>query len=331
MSLLPALLSYEEVCALHDAATRCDSFDTGEPDTVDKHATYQVTVLEDGMPTPAGAEIANLLTPIIKERLLPYVRAKFGCRDACAGDALLRRYRRGERTVLNLHYDIQAFATAIIPLSVQQADDTTKASSRLSSYSGGLFVQGGPSLTSRRLVRFSAPGDVLVHQFDLMHGVELQRGSRLAIAVWFYDSPTSRHLGIAPWVERAAVAGNPDAQFLQATFCAQGRFGNERDEDTAERWLRASAETGHATSQLGLARHLLGKGEEAAAAVSFRQAAEQGHAEAQYALALCFQEGMGLPRSLPDAERWYAEAAAQGGEAGEAAALELQAMRQTRR
>ena len=323
MHLLPGLVSHDELVSLHAAASCCDSFDSDEPDTVDKAATFQVNVLEDGKPTPAAAELAALLTPIIKERLLPYVRAKFGCPNACTGDALLRRYRQEERVALNLHYDVQAFATAIIPLSVQKAADT-KPFPSLSSYVGGLFVQGGASLASRRLVRFTAPGDVLVHQFDLMHGVQVESGTRLAIAVWFYDSPRSRHFGVAPWVLRAADAGNPDAQFLQATFCAQGRFGNARDDDAAERWLRAGAEQGHAISQLGLARHVLGRGDEAAAAAHFRLAAEQGHVEAQYALALCFHEGMGLRRSVPDAERWFAEAAAQGGEVGKAAALELE-------
>ena len=136
---------------------------------------------------------------------------------------------------------------------------------------------------------------------------------------------------MAPWVERAAEAGNADAQFLQATFCAQGRFGNARDDDAAERWLRAAAEQGHAVSQLGLARHVLGRGDEEQAAASFRQAAEQGHAEAQYALGLFCSEGLGgVARSAADAERWFAAAAAQGGEAGEAAALELEEIRKSR-
>ena len=344
MHLLPALLSSDEIVALHECASKCDAFDAAEPDTVDKEATFQVNVLEDGIPTAAGAELSALLSPIIEERLLPYVRAKFDCPDACLGDALLRRYRPGERTALNLHYDIQAFATAIIPLSFQDQGDATVDAKRaapspppptvasslrsLSCYTGGLFVQGGASRASRRLVRFSAPGDVLVHQFDLMHGVEIEGESstRLALAIWFYDSPRSRTLGVAPWVSRAAHAGNPDAQFLLATFCAQGRFGNPRDDDAAERWLRAGAAQGHAVSQLGLARHLLGQGDEQQAASSFQQAAEQGHAEAQYALALCYLDGMGVTRSAADAERWFAEAAEQGGDVGAAAALELEAL-----
>lgn len=329
MYLLPCLLTAEETLALHEAAANCDTYDIAQPDTVDKEPTFQANIFEAGEAV-LGA-VAELLEPIISERILPYVRAKFACPDACMGDALLRRYRAGERTSLNLHYDIQAFATAIIPLSIQQErplSSTAPVDGGQTTYTGGLFVQGGASRASRRLVRFEHAGDVLVHQFDLMHGVDVHGGTRYAIALWFYDSPQSRVLGTAPWVRRAAESGNADAQFLQATFCAQGRFGNRRDDDDAARWLERGAAQGHATSQLGLARHLLGTGDAERAAACFRAAAEQGHVEAQYSLALCLLDGMGVPRSATEAAKWFQKAAAEGGEFGNAAALELTELRQ---
>lgn len=335
MHLLPHLLSESEIAALHAAAVECEAYDESEADTVDKAPTFQASIFEDGDVAAAGA-VADLLEPILAERILPYVRARFACANACVGDALLRRYRQGERTSLNLHYDIQAFATVIIPLSLQQPPPAASQDERaapadhgssLSTYSGGLFVQGGASRDSRRLVRFASAGDCLVHQFDLQHGVQVSSGTRYAIAVWFYDSPRSRALGTAPWVREAAEGGNADAQFLQASFCAQGRFGNPRDDDAAGRWLERGAAQGHAVSQLGLARHLLGAGDAAAAAGHFRRAAEQGHVEAQYCLALCLLDGMGVPRSADEAARWFGRAAEEGGEFGEAAALELAELR----
>ena len=89
-----------------------------------------------------------------------------------------------------------------------------------------------------------------------------------------------------PFHPRAAEAGNADAQFLMATFCAQGRFGTPLHEAAATEWLERGAAQGHAVSQLGLGRHRLGQGDEVAAAASFRAAAEQRHVEAQYSLAL---------------------------------------------
>jgi TPR repeat protein len=156
-----------------------------------------------------------------------------------------------------------------------------------------------------------------------LHIWQVHAGERYAIAVWFYDSPRSRALGTAPWVREAAEAGNADAQFLQASFCAQGRFGNRRDDDAAAQWLARGAAQGHATSQLGYARQLLGAGDEERAAAYLKLAAEQGHVEAMYSLALCYLDGMGVPRSADDAAEWFGRAAEEGGEFGEAAAMEL--------
>ena len=118
MHMLPRLLTEEEIEDISSAAVRCAAFDT-DPDTVDKEATYQAYIFEDGEPTRAAAEIGALLMPIIEKRLLPYVRARYNCPTACLADGLLRRYLPCERTSLGLHYDIEAFATAVIPLSVQ--------------------------------------------------------------------------------------------------------------------------------------------------------------------------------------------------------------------
>ena len=71
---------------------------------------------------------------------------------------------------------------------------------------------------------------------------------------------------------------------------------------------------------------LLGQGDEAAAAASFRAAAEQSHVEAQYSLALCYLDSLGVARSVEEARRWFTKAAEQGGEYGEAASLELAAL-----
>lgn len=256
-------------------------------------------------------------------------------------ERLAPAFTTGERTSLALHYDVEALATAILPLSVQQGeeegggegsgsgrgDGDPAAAAATTTYSGGLFVQGGPSRGCRRYVRFPRQGDVLVHQFDLMHGVEVGGGTRYAIALWFSDSPASRAARRAPWVLAAAEAGNADAQFLMATFCAQGRFGTPLDEAAATEWLERGAAQGHAVSQLGLGRHRLGQGDAVAAAASFRAAAEQRHVEAEYSLALFYLDGIGVERSVAQARRWFTAAASQGGEYGEAASLELEELR----
>ena len=57
----------------------------------------------------------------------------------------------------------------------------------------------------------------------------------------------------------------------------------------------------------------------------------QGHVEAQYLMALCYLDGMGVASDEAHARRWFEEAAAQGGEFGEAATEELAAKSRLRR
>ena len=169
---------------------------------------------------------------------------------------------------------------------------------------------------------------VLVHQFDLMHGVDVTAGTRYSVALWFSDSPKSRALGLAPWVREGAEAGNPDAQFLQASFSAQGWFGNRLDHIAASRWLERGAAQGHATSQLSLGRlhatgcYAAGESSPAQAFANFMLAAEAGLAEAQFALGCAYLDGIGVEPSDESAAAWFGRAAEEGGEFGEAAALE---------
>ena len=117
MHMLPSMLSADEIDQLREAAMRCTAFDV-DPDTVDKEATYQAYIFEDGEPTRSAAEVGALLMPIIEQRVLPYVRTKYNCPTACLADGLLRRYVPCERTSLALHYDIEVQAALRVPAAV---------------------------------------------------------------------------------------------------------------------------------------------------------------------------------------------------------------------
>ena len=105
-------------------------------DTVDGSPTYHAHIMEDG--TPVGdAAVASLAQPLIDEQIVPYVRELTGCPEAVVSDALIRRYVPGERLGLSAHFDVSAFATAILPLS-DPAD-----------YAGGLYLQPEPHASSR--------------------------------------------------------------------------------------------------------------------------------------------------------------------------------------
>ena len=209
--LLPSFMSADEVQRVVTIMDEtAPTFDTGL-DTVDDAATYLLRVVDEG--EVASPAVFDAIAPMLRERLEPYVRAKFDCPGACVADALIRRYLPSERRRLEAHFDTSSFATVII--SLNDASD----------YVGGLYVQSVPGVASRRFVPLEA-GDGLVHQFDTMHGVQVPEGSRLSLVVWFSDSEASLRAGnCAPWVERAARDGNAEAMFVLGGCCYRGEHG----------------------------------------------------------------------------------------------------------
>lgn len=204
LHLLPGLMTRNEVQHVREIAFSEErGFEETTLDTVDHQATFLCRVVEDG--EALDAVVCESLAPFLEGRLLPYVRQKFGCASACIANVLIRRYLPDERRRLESHFDVSSFATAIVPLSPRE------------DYAGGLYVQRVPGVTSRRYLDIEA-GDCLVHRFDTMHGVHVPAGSRFSLIVWFSDSPDSIRSGTAPWVERAAAAGNSEAAFILGGF-----------------------------------------------------------------------------------------------------------------
>ena len=135
---------------------------------------------------------------------------------------------------------------------------------------------------SRRLVTLQR-GELLLHRWDVMHGVHVTAGERYSLVVWCAESEAALAAGDYPWVRRdtpassmaptttfplprpcycstavaplrwphychgdhacllwqvrrAAVAGHPAAQFIQATFEYAGTFGASRNVTAAAEW-----------------------------------------------------------------------------------------------
>jgi hypothetical protein len=277
--MLEGLVPPTTVSALLEAARDGMRFEA-ELDTVDASATHLALIIKDG--EAVDGRLATLLEPLIKERVLPYVRERYGCASCMVADALVRRYLPDERQSLSRHFDVSAFATAIMPLNPGE-------------YRGGLYVQGAPSVDSRKFVEFGA-GDMLFHQFDVMHGVQVDAGERYSLVMWFTDSEASMAAGHAPWVLEAAEHGNSDAQFVLAGFYYRGEFGVARDLGEAARWFKQSASAGHPLAQEWMATlHAYGEGvplDYAKAAEYWRAAAEQEHASSQASLAYAYQCGI---------------------------------------
>jgi len=88
-------------------------------------------------------------------------------------------------------------------------------------------------------------------------------------------------------------------------------FFNTRRASRFEAW-KSAAEGGNPAGQVLLG--CCGDYDDAAeeAVKWYRKAAEQGHAEGQFSLALCYNNGHGIPQDSTEAEKWFRKAAEQG-------------------
>jgi len=143
----------------------------------------------------------------VEARLQPFVRERYGCPGCVPCYVLVRRYKPGpgQRQNLEVHMDNTSHVTVTFPLNVGD-------------YLGGLYAQRevgsdphvrirrGPPLRRGRVAELQkkglwphplrenlesalSPGDALLHQSDLLHGVKVfGDGSRYSMIVWFAET-----------------------------------------------------------------------------------------------------------------------------------------------
>jgi len=120
----------------------------------------------------------------------------------------------------------------------------------------------------------------------------------------------------AEWYAKAAAGGDRIAEYRLGVLLRSGR-GVRKDEKAAVEWFRKSADQGEMDAQLALAQaYDRGQGvkrSRTTAATWYLKAADQGSAPAQFRLGEFYAKGeAGLPKSEPDAVKWFRLAAAQG-------------------
>ena len=166
---------------------------------------------------------------VLRDRIEPFVNQKFAktCGGRCrACFSLVRRYRQKERTTVDAHFDIQAQVTVVVSLGRYGVD-----------FDGGLFVSTGRA-TGRIDVPLGA-GDAVAHESDLLHGVDVRRGSRVSWVMWFkaVDDPAQCDgADMSTWHLAEAESGDPLAMFLHAK-----RLGSPR---ASAFWMSKAAEGG---------------------------------------------------------------------------------------
>jgi localization factor PodJL len=119
----------------------------------------------------------------------------------------------------------------------------------------------------------------------------------------------------AKWLNRAAVAGLPVAQYRLGTLFERGR-GVAADPVKSVHWYTLAAQAGNRKAMHNLAvAYASGTGVSknmSEAARWFSKAAALGLSDSQFNLAVLYERGLGVPQSLLDAYKWYAIAATSG-------------------
>lgn len=156
---------------------------------------------------------------------------------------------------------------------------------------------------------------MVLHSYDLNHGVHLFNGTRYSLVVWLTDSEASCRAGVSPWYLSAAEAGSVDAQDALAELYQMGQHGYPRDVQQAVLWATRAAEQGQASAQSRLGRLLLageGVSRDPVAGIRWVQlAAEQGYPSAEYTMGVSCQYG-DTPGGDEEAARWFLKAAESG-------------------
>lgn len=119
----------------------------------------------------------------------------------------------------------------------------------------------------------------------------------------------------AHWLQKAAAAGEPMAQYRFAVMVERGR-GVAADPVAATKLYAAAAGKGNRMAMHNLASAFVAgsgvKKDNAEAARWFLRAANLGLTDSQFNLAVLYLQGTGVPKSLTEAYKWYAIAARGG-------------------
>ncbi|CAK0814618.1 unnamed protein product [Prorocentrum cordatum] len=142
---LRGLAAEAEVAGILREAQTSLPFGT-DGDAVDGWPTYECCVVQAGQYVHAVLE--PILRPIIEDRLLPYVRERFGAPNAAVCTVLVRRYLPDERRSRPARAESRFFCSAELGLNVGE-------------FTGGLYVQPRPGAEGREFVELGR-GDLAV-------------------------------------------------------------------------------------------------------------------------------------------------------------------------
>eukprot|EP00929_Paragymnodinium_shiwhaense_P098212 TRINITY_DN59728_c0_g1_i1.p1 TRINITY_DN59728_c0_g1~~TRINITY_DN59728_c0_g1_i1.p1 ORF type:complete len:661 (-),score=102.54 TRINITY_DN59728_c0_g1_i1:516-2222(-) len=236
------------------------------------------------------SRIHEVTQPVL-DRLRPLIKTLYDCPDCTVCSSLVRRYDGYQRDPP--HFDQNGYITVVLALS--GADEFIGP---------GLYVQTR-NYSDTRTVRLAA-GDVVMHQWDLQHGVSISDGSRLSWILWFSDTANCQKDAERWYGQHWRDSKDPTA----AALLSQAHQGSEQGRALAQ----YSADAGSPYSMFNLAvYHAHGHGglaQNASAAIAlWNQAATFGSGQASVALAVHHRSGDGVEKNLTLAEEWARKAA----------------------
>ena len=289
-SVIPAIMPASQV---QRALTilRKVPFDTGL-DSVDAMPTQELYIHKGGhgMETEdvgyqsrqqARKKLAVILAPI-EAQITEYVRHNWP--NVCDGSidrkcracySLVRKYMKEERQSHMMHRDGQALVTAVVSLSDYGRD-----------FTGGLYVaangQGRQVIAMRK-------GDVVLHQYDLLHGVQVEKrtkqqkqGERWSWIMWFKDSEQCNQHG-HEWSSNCARQGDALCQYTYGWRIILNPLLTQIEKDfEREKWMTKSAMNGFGEAMFKIGRNHLGRQNMTGANYWFRMAIEANDPDASY-------------------------------------------------
>eukprot|EP00928_Gymnodinium_smaydae_P056401 TRINITY_DN39791_c0_g1_i1.p1 TRINITY_DN39791_c0_g1~~TRINITY_DN39791_c0_g1_i1.p1 ORF type:complete len:481 (+),score=32.68 TRINITY_DN39791_c0_g1_i1:72-1514(+) len=261
---IPGAMESHDAKRMLKTAKAYSSYNLDE-DTVDFRPTFEFYPCKDG--TWSDATFESILGKFVDNMLISYLREEYKCSGCTLSDVLVRRYKPGERRCHEVHVDSHAYITVNVVLS--DARD----------FEGGLFIQPCASSLSRRFLKME-PGDILVHSYDLPHGVHVSNGSRYSLILWFKNTPECVSLKTQPWHDELVAIRDADGLFNKV--CANNLVSS--DVRLAVSYLRRAARSGH-----------------------FLAASNLGSAYLQ-----AYQCGIGIPNALNKAVYWLERSGTQG-------------------
>ena len=305
--LVTSMLSRPEVASIISLANASAgvSFDT-ELDTVDGMTAHEIHLSSEAKQFTPGTEdndpatrakrqpvrdaLLGVLQPIIDNRITPFVRRYYATQcnrspeRACTPcSSLIRRYRAEDRTTHSMHRDGEGFVTVVISLSDHGSE-----------FHGGLYASNGTVRHTLALQR----GDAVVHQHDLLHGVEVnEQDERWSLIIWFKDAADCSHHG-HEWGRTCAEAGDAICQLTHGIAMHRHPELDASDRAISRvAWMTRAAEGGSAQAAFKLGWSHMRDREMPPVLHWLWKAHTAGEADASYALAWLLLQNATSPDS----------------------------------